>query len=228
MIVAEQKPLDEIWDMIKGFKKVLMYGCNTCVAICHAGGAKETEILTSLLRMKATKEGVSMVIDHAAIERQCEPEFFEPRWEEVRSYDAVVSTACGVGVNFLAGLIGDIPVMPGLDTEFYGAVPKSGYFVELCAGCGSCVLHLTGGICPVVRCSKSLMNGPCGGTNKGKCEVSDQMDCAWTLIVNRMKQLGRLDKLREIQPPKDWSTDTHGGPRRVVVEHIADPDEEGE
>jgi ferredoxin len=228
MIVAEQKPLDEIWEMIKGFKKVLIYGCNTCVAICHAGGGKEAEIMASLLRMKGTQEGVDMVINHAAIERQCEPEFFEPLWEDVRSYDAVVSTACGVGVNFLAGLIGDIPALPGVNTAFYGAVPKAGVFVELCGGCGNCILHLTGGICPVVRCSKSLMNGPCGGTNKGKCEVSQDVDCAWYLIVERMKKLGTLDKLLEVQPPRNWATGTHGGPRRVELEHIKDLEEKEE
>lgn len=220
MIVGQQKPFDEIWDMVKDFKKVLVYGCNTCVAICHAGGGKEAELLTSMLRMKATQEGKEMTIDSAAIERHCEPEFFEPLMEKVRTYDLVLSTACGVGVNFLSDRIGDIPVYPGINTSFYGAVPEAGFFVELCAGCGNCVLHLTGGICPIARCSKSLMNGPCGGTNKGKCEVSDQTDCAWYLIVERMKKLGTLEKLFEVQPPRDWSTARDGGPRRVSLEHI--------
>ena len=166
-----------------------------------------------------------MEVKHAGIERHCEPEFFEPLMEGVRTYDLVLSTACGVGVNFLTGLIGEIPVYPGINTSFYGAVPRAGVFTELCGGCGNCILHLTGGICPIVRCAKSLLNGPCGGTNMGKCEVSDQIDCAWSLISERMKQLGKLEKLLEIQPPKDWSTDTHGGPRRIVLEHIADLDE---
>jgi len=220
MIVGQQKPFDEIWDMVKSFKKILVFGCNTCVAICHAGGGKEAEILTSLLRMKAAQEGVDMQVDSAAIERHCEPEFFEPMMEKVRTYDLVLSTACGVGVNFLSDRIGAMPVYPGINTTFYGAVPEAGFFVELCGGCGNCVLHLTGGICPIVRCSKSLLNGPCGGTNNGKCEVSNETDCAWFLIVERMKKLGTLEKLFEIQPPRDWSTGTHGGPRRVSLEHI--------
>jgi len=220
MIVGQQKPFDEIWDMVKSFKKILVFGCNTCVAICHAGGGKEAEILTSLLRMKAAQEGVDMQVDNAAIERHCEPEFFEPMMEKVRTYDLVLSTACGVGVNFLSDRIGAMPVYPGINTTFYGAVPEAGFFVELCGGCGNCVLHLTGGICPIVRCSKSLLNGPCGGTNNGKCEVSNETDCAWFLIVERMKKLGTLEKLFEIQPPRDWSTGTHGGPRRVSLEHI--------
>ncbi|MCL4492994.1 MAG: methylenetetrahydrofolate reductase C-terminal domain-containing protein [Nitrospirae bacterium] len=220
MIVGSQKSIDEIWDMVKDFKKVLVFGCNTCVAICHAGGGKEAETIATLLRMRAAQEGKNMEVNHADIMRHCEPEYFDPLMDEVRKYDLVLSTACGVGVNFLSERIGNIPVYPGINTSFYGAVPKAGEFVELCGGCGNCILHLTGGICPVVRCSKSLMNGPCGGTNKGKCEVSDEIDCAWYLIVERMKKLGTLEKLAEVQPARNWSPGTHGGPRRVVVEHL--------
>ena len=222
MIVGKQKPFEEIWDMIKNFKKVLVFGCNTCVAICHAGGGKEAEILASMLRIKASQEGAEIEVMHAAIERHCEPEFFEPVMDTVRTSDVVLSLACGVGVNFLSERIGDIPVYPGINTEFYGAVPKAGVFTELCAGCGNCILHLTGGICPIVRCAKSIMNGPCGGTNNGKCEISQDVDCAWYLILERMKKLGTLEKLFEIQPPKNWSTGLHGGPRRVILEHIED------
>ncbi len=222
MIVGQQKPFDEVWSMVKNFKKVLVYGCNTCVAISHAGGEKEAEVLASMIRMKAAQEGVDMKVGHAAIMRHCEPEYFDPLMDEVRTYDLVLSTACGVGVNFLAQRIGNIPVYPGINTSFYGAVPKPGEFIELCAGCGNCILHLTGGICPIARCTKSLMNGPCGGTDKGKCEISQDVDCGWYLIVERMKQLGKLESLVEIQPPRDWSTSFHGGPRRVVLEHLQD------
>jgi len=169
MIVGKQKPFEEIWDMIKNFKKLLVFGCNTCVAICHAGGGKEAEILASMLRMKASVEGVGIDVRHTAIERQCESEFFEPVMDDVKTSDVVLSLACGVGVNFLSERIGNIPVYPGINTEFFGAVEKAGIFTELCAGCGGCILHLTGGICPIARCSKSLMNGPCGGTSNGKC-----------------------------------------------------------
>jgi ferredoxin len=228
MIVGKQKPFEEIWDMIKNFKKVLVFGCNTCVAICHAGGGKEAEILASMLRMKASQEGLEMEIKQAAIERHCEPEFFEPVMDNVRASDVVLSLACGVGVNFLSERTGNIPVYPGINTEFYGAVPKAGVFTELCAGCGNCILHLTGGICPIVRCAKSLMNGPCGGTNNGKCEIGQDVDCAWYLILERMKKLGTLEKLSEIKPVRDWSTGMYGGPRRIVLEHIADPEAQAE
>jgi hypothetical protein len=222
MIVGEQKPIEEVWNMVKGFKKVLVFGCNTCVAVCHAGGAKEAQIMASLIRIKAAEEGIDMSVEDGACERQCEPEFFMPSLEKFKAQDLVLSIACGVGVNLMSNQIGEIPVYPGLNTEFYGAVPQAGVFVEMCGGCGNCILHLTGGICPIVRCSKSLLNGPCGGTNNGKCEISNEVDCAWYLIVERMKKLGTLDKLLEIQPPKNWATATHGGPRRVVKEHIAE------
>jgi ferredoxin len=222
MIVGKQKPIEEIWEMVRGFKKVLVLGCNTCVAVCHAGGDKEAQIIASMLRIKAAEEGVDITVESLACERQCENEFLDPKLEKIREYDLVLSTACGVGVNFLSSIIGDQPVYPALNTVFYGAVQQPGLFVEMCGGCGNCILHLTGGICPIVRCSKSLLNGPCGGTDKGKCEVSPDIDCAWYLIIERMKKLGTLDKLMEIQPPKDWSTGTHGGPRRVTIEHIAD------
>src|SRR5208283_1520658 len=228
MIVGSQKSIDEIWNMVKDFKKVLVFGCNTCVAICHAGGEKEAETIASLIRMKASQEGTSMEVSHLGVMRHCEPEYFEPVMNEVKKYDLVLSTACGVGVNFLSDRTGTIPVYPGINTSFYGAVEAPGVFKELCAGCGNCILHLTGGLCPIARCSKTLMNGPCGGTNKGKCEVSDTVDCGWFLIIERMKRLGTLEKLMEIQPPRNWSFGTHGGPRRVTLEHIKEFEEKEE
>ena len=220
MIIGSQKPIEEIWEMVRDFRKVLVFGCNTCVAICHAGGEKEAETIASLIRMRAQQEGKEMEVNHLGVMRHCEPEYFDPVMYEVKKYDLILSTACGVGVNFLSDRTGNIPVYPGINTSFYGAVEAPGNFVELCSGCGNCILHMTGGICPIARCSKTLMNGPCGGTNNGKCEVSKDVDCAWFLIVERMKQLGTLEKLSEVLPPRNWSTSRDGGPRRVSLEHI--------
>jgi ferredoxin len=228
MIVGSQKPIEEIWKMVRDFKRVLVFGCNTCVAICHAGGEKEAETIASLVRVKAAQEGKAMEVNYMGIMRHCEPEYFDPVIDEVKTYDLVLSTACGVGVNFLSDRTGTVPVYPGINTSFYGAVTEPGVFEEVCAGCGNCILHLTGGICPIARCSKSLMNGPCGGTNKGKCEISQDVDCAWYLIVERMKKLGTLEKLSEVLPPRSWSTSRDGGPRRISVEHIRAYEEEEE
>lgn len=228
MIVGSQKPIDEIWNMVKDFKRILVFGCNTCVAICHAGGEKEAETIASLIRMRASREGKTIEVNHLGVMRHCEPEYFEPVMDEIKKYDLILSTACGVGVNFLSDRTGNIPVYPGINTSFYGAVPEPGVFEELCAGCGDCILHMTGGICPIARCSKTLMNGPCGGTNEGKCEIGKDVDCAWYLIVERMKDLGTLEKLSEVLPPRSWSTSRDGGPRRVSVEHIREFEEKEE
>jgi len=225
MIVGSPKPIDEIWEMVKDFKKILVFGCNTCVAICHAGGEKEAETIASLIRMRAAQEGKVMEVNHMGVMRHCEPEYFEPVIAEVKKYELVLSTACGVGVTFLSYTTGTIPVYPGINTSFYGAVESPGNFVELCAGCGDCILHMTGGICPIARCAKTLMNGPCGGTNKGKCEISENVDCVWYLIVERMKKLGTLEKLSEVLPPRNWSSARDGGPRRISLEHIREYEE---
>jgi len=219
MIVGEQKPLEELWETIKGHKKVLVFGCNTCVAVCQQGGNKEAEILASLLRMKATQEGVEMEIQDSGIERQCEHEFFEKTEARVEWADAVLSTACGIGVQFMAEKYPK-PIYPGLNTTFLGAVEKLGLYTERCQACGQCILAQTGGICPIARCAKRVMNGPCGGSTNGKCEISKDVDCAWQLIVDRLKLLGRMDDYEKLTPIKDWSSDRAGGPRKLVREDV--------
>lgn len=222
MIVAERKSLGDIKGFVDGFGKILVVGCGTCATVCLAGGETEVKVVASALRIAARREQREQQVLEDCITRQCEPEFVETVMERVRreEVDAVVSLACGVGVNFLAERLGEVPVFPGCDTKFFGASTEPGVWVELCAGCGNCILHLTGGICPIARCSKSLLNGPCGGSNKGKCEISPEVDCGWALIVERMKRLGTLERLLDIIPARDWSTSPHGGPRRVVREEL--------
>jgi hypothetical protein len=222
MIVAERKSLADIKSFIAGFERVLVVGCGTCATVCLAGGESEVGVVGLALRIAARADGRRQEVLEDCVTRQCEPEFVEAVIERVRrqEIDAVVSLGCGVGVNFVAERLGDVPVFPGLDTKFLGASPEPGVWVELCAGCGNCILHLTGGICPIARCSKSLLNGPCGGSNNGKCEISPDVECGWALIVERMKRLGTLDRLTEVLPPRDWSSSAHGGPRRVVREEL--------
>ncbi|MBU2499251.1 MAG: methylenetetrahydrofolate reductase C-terminal domain-containing protein [Proteobacteria bacterium] len=216
MIVGKQKPLDEIWDMIKDYKKVLIFGCNTCVAVCHEGGNKEAEILASLLRMKAKQEGVVVEIKEGGIERQCEHEFFDSATEKVEWADAVLSIACGAGIQFTAEKWPQKTILPGLNTTFIGVVDKPGMFTERCAMCGDCILHLTGGLCPIARCSKSLFHGPCGGSAGGKCEISKEVDCVWDMIVRKKMEQGRLEDLMKIRPDKNWKTSRDGGPRKQI------------
>jgi ferredoxin len=218
MIVGQQKPIDEIWKMIRGQRKVLVLGCNSCVAVCHQGGTKQAEVLASLLRMQAVQEGIEIQLDVGGIERQCEHEFFNSALDAISSTESVLSLACGVGVQFMAEKFKTTPVYPALNTTFLGAVERPGYFTEKCQACGNCVLALTGGLCPIARCAKRLLNGPCGGVSNGKCEINKELDCVWQLIVERLEALGRLDDYEKLFPLKDWSKDRAGGPRTFKVE----------
>jgi ferredoxin len=218
MIVGQQKPLEEIWMMVRELRNVLVLGCNSCVAVCHQGGTKQAEVLASLLRMQATQAGVEIQLEVRGIERQCEHDFFKSVMDAVTGTDAVLSLACGVGVQFMAEKFHATPVYPALNTTFLGAVEHPGYFTEKCQACGNCVLANTGGICPVARCAKRLLNGPCGGVSNGKCEINKELDCAWHLIVERLEALGRLDDYEKLFPLKDWSKDRAGGPRTFKIE----------
>jgi len=220
MIVAEQKPLEEIKELIADADRVLIVGCGTCVTVCFAGGAKEAAILGSALRMATRLDGHGKAIDEVTVQRQCEWEYIDPLEARLDDYDLILSLGCGVGVQTLAERFPDKPVVPGLNTVFMGLPVEQGVWEERCQACGDCILGLTAGICPIARCSKQLLNGPCGGSQDGRCEVDESIPCAWQLIYERAKALGRLDKLLEIQPPKDWSKSRDGGPRRIVREDL--------
>lgn len=223
MIVAERKPLSEIRGFVDDFHRILIVGCGTCATVCLAGGEAEVKVVGSGLRISFLQDEKEVEILEDCVTRQCEPEFVEKVQQRVRdeSVDAVVSLGCGVGVNFLAQKLETVPVFPGVNTKFFGAAVEPGVWIEMCAGCGNCILHLTGGICPIARCSKSILNGPCGGSQDGKCEIDPDVDCGWALIVERMDKLGTLDRLTEMIPPRDWSTSHHGGPRKVIHQEVA-------
>ncbi|GAB4268754.1 MAG: methylenetetrahydrofolate reductase C-terminal domain-containing protein [Deferrisomatales bacterium] len=228
MIVAEQKPLARIMEMTADAQRVLVLGCGTCVTVCFAGGEKEAEILASSLRMKGKLEGRRWEVDHLTVQRQCEWEYLDGASERIRQADRVISLACGIGAQAIVERFPEARMVPGLDTRFYGLPVKHGVWEERCAGCGDCVLDYTDGICPVARCSKSLLNGPCGGSHDGKCEVDDSIECAWHLIVERMKTLGHLERLEEVHAPKNWRAARDGGPGRIVREDLLRDRERGE
>jgi ferredoxin len=223
MIVADPKPFEQVKSYIDTFEVILIVGCGTCVTVCLAGGLAEVQLLASGLRIAFGKNGKQKTILEGNVQRQCDEEFVLPVLNRVRDegIDAVITLACGVGVNFLADRLGDVPVFPGVDTTFYGAAVEQGLWAEMCAGCGNCITAHTGGICPIARCSKHLLNGPCGGSANGKCEVDPKnIDCVWQLIYDRMKRLGRLHELQDLLPAKDWRTASDGGVRRTVRESL--------
>ncbi|MCH7880915.1 MAG: methylenetetrahydrofolate reductase C-terminal domain-containing protein [Proteobacteria bacterium] len=226
MIVAEQKPLDEIKSMLKGCKKVLAVGCGTCVTVCFAGGKQEVGILSASLRMSTDLDGEAISIDETIVQRQCEEEYNAPLEADLEQYDAILSLGCGVGVQSLAQQFPGKRILPALNTKFMGYPSEQGVWEERCQGCGNCVLHLTGGICPVSRCPKSLFNGPCGGSQSGICEVDQETECAWHLICENQIRLGLFEEMMKIQPAKDWSSARDGGHRKIVREDVRIPDVE--
>jgi len=220
MIIAERKPIEEILGLLSKHQKVLVLGCGGCVTVCLAGGEKEVGILSSQLAMARSKEERPLEVVQKTVERQCDFEYLEGIRHIVKEVDAILSLACGIGIQTCAEAFPDKIVWPSVNTKFLGVNLNVGEWAERCQACGQCVLDKTGGICPVARCSKSIFNGPCGGSQDGKCEVSPDTDCAWALIHDRLTRLGEVDSLREIMPIKDWSYSRDGGPRKLVREDL--------
>jgi ferredoxin len=209
MIIGERKPVEEIKEMIKTHRRVLNVGCGGCTSICLAGGQKEVDDLNAELKAAFQAANTSAQIDGFTIERQCNADFFSELDEMVAGYDALLSMACGAGVQFVADRYPEKPVYPALNTVFVGIDREIGWYEENCRTCGECVLGETGGICPVTRCAKGLFNGPCGGTTlEGKCEVNSEVPCAWYEIYERLKKQGRLDNILKIKPAREWENQT--------------------
>jgi len=220
MIVADRKPIDELLDMIKDCNKILIIGCKGCVTVCNVGGSKEVGILASTLKIARKKERRPIEVDEMTLERQCDPEYIDQVKDIADDFDAVISMACGVGPQFLSEAYPTQSFFPALNTTFFGGAVEHGTWAERCAGCGTCVIHYFDGVCPVARCSKSLLNGPCGGSADGKCEISKEVDCIWDMIVRKKMEKDHLEDLLEVKPAKDWRTARDGGPRKSVREEL--------
>ncbi|MBW1867249.1 MAG: methylenetetrahydrofolate reductase C-terminal domain-containing protein [Deltaproteobacteria bacterium] len=213
MIVAERKPFEEIKNMVKEYPKVLTVGCGTCVAVCLAGGEKEVGILNAELKMTRKLDNNPIELGAVTLERQCDMEFLDELEDTIGKYDALLSMACGAGIQFLAERYPEIPVLPAVNTTFIGVNKDVGLYEERCRGCGDCVLDRTAGICPVTMCAKGLFNGPCGGTNQGSCEINKDQPCAWFMIHERLAKQDRLENITSIFPPADWRNQI---PRTVI------------
>jgi ferredoxin len=218
MIVAERKSIPEMVEILKRHKKILVLGCGTCVTVCLAGGEREVSIISSALRIASRVQKLGFEISEMTIERQCDNIFIEQAAEAIEKVDAVLSTACGAGVQAIAERYPTKPVYAGLNTTFLGILEERGVWTEKCAACGNCVLDKYGGICPVTRCAKHMLNGPCGGSREDRCEVRPDRPCAWQLIYRRLKDIGQVDRLLSIEPMKDWNPSLSGGPRMLVRE----------
>jgi len=213
MIMMKRKPLDEILLMLSGLDSVLVLGCNGCAGIYQVGGEKQAEVEKILLEMATKlKQNRDVKVGSATVLRQCDRQIIETSLKPIiGDYDSILSLACGVGMQTLADVFEDKLILPANDTVFMGAQDRElGKSYELCKACGECILFETGGICPITRCAKSLMNGPCGGMVKGKCEVGGlAKDCAWVLIFDRLKKRKRLDLFEKLREAKDFRESQH-------------------
>ncbi|MDO9071350.1 MAG: methylenetetrahydrofolate reductase C-terminal domain-containing protein [Deltaproteobacteria bacterium] len=220
MVVGERKPLSEIKEMVRPYGKILIAGCDTCTAECLSGGRKQVAELAAALDMAFRLEGKAMEILEVSVDRQCIQDFLLDIIDKAEGAEAVLSIACGAGIQSLAERLPGKAVLPGLNTMFIGESSGTGLWQERCQGCGDCLLGTTGGLCPVTRCAKGLLNGPCGGSQGGKCEVSMTLKCdvpcVWALIYDRLSELGELDRLTAYCGPKDWRPAGSSGPRQLV------------
>ena len=215
--ITAQKPVEEIMKYLEKCQWVHIIGCGTCATLCHTGGKSEVIEMRKKLEASGKKVTGWMVIPTACDELTRDA--LRENAGAVDAADCILAMTCAIGVQTIALHLKEIkPVYPGLNTLFLGTEDRPGHFIEVCLQCGSCVLGRTAAICPLVRCAKSLLNGPCGGSSGGKCEVSKEIPCAWQLIYDRLMAMGRLDVLEEIAPVKDWSVSVSGGPRMVDVD----------
>ena len=222
MITGELKPVEEIVSTLTDFKNILIVGCGGCVSVCLTGGDREARELARELEGTRHYVGDPPVFAVKTIERQCETDWLESYFEVPEGVDAILSLACGAGVQTMAAVYDPLPVIPGLNTTFIGTNVEQGVFQEMCRGCGDCVLAYTGGICPVARCAKGLYNGPCGGSQNGSCEIREDVPCAWAMIFYRLQRRNRLDLMLEVRTPPDWRPGGGAGPRELKA-HIKEP-----
>lgn len=204
MIITQKKSIDELLSMLSGVHKVALVGCGNCASACQTGGEKEMQELKTILE----EQGIDVVA--TVLPEECCHKMLVKRDLKVLrgcGAEAVVGMACGDGVQTVADNV-QLPVYPANNTLFLGQIERVGIFHEYCRMCGDCVLGSTGGICPITRCAKSLVNGPCGGQKNGKCEVNPENDCAWIQIYNRLVSLGQEDKLLQTRADKGYG-ETH-------------------
>jgi ferredoxin len=215
--ITAQKPIEEIMKYLEKCQWVHIIGCGTCATLCHTGGKSEVIEMRKQLEASGKKVTGWMVIPTACDELTRDA--LRENAEAVDAADCILAMTCAIGVQTIAlHLKKTKPVYPGLNTLFLGTEDSPGHFIEVCLQCGSCVLGRTAAICPLVRCAKSLLNGPCGGSSGGKCEISKDIPCAWQLIYDRLSEMGRLDEMEEIEPIKDWSPSVSGGPRVADID----------
>lgn len=198
--ITRKKSDKEIDLLLEGLGRVFIIGCGTCVTLTQTGGEPEVNAMAGQLSGQG-----KLVTGNVVVPVACDnltEEAMNEYGKQIDQADVVLIMTCAFGVQTLSRQLKKM-VVPALDTIFIGKETGLGQFDEICAQCGTCILGETGGICPVTSCHKGLVNGPCGGTNNGKCEIDSNKDCAWTVIYNRLKELDRMDLMRRYQKPRN-------------------------
>lgn len=216
MIITEPKPMEEIIQFIKPKEKLFLVGCGECSTTCKTGGEEEVKIMIEKLKEFGIEVTGWTVPKAPCVASQIKIELARHK-KEIEASDGILVLACGLGVQSVKE--NDRlkkPVHVACNTLFMGAVDATGKaFLEYCSACGDCVLEYTAGICPITRCSKGLLNGPCGGMDKGKCEIDKERDCAWVLIYKELKEKGKLTLMQEIKKPKNYAPKIHPSSRSL-------------
>lgn len=216
MIITEQKSIQKILESLKGYTKVFLVGCGECATTCKTGGEAQLLKIKEQLEEQGKKVTGMCIPKAPCVASQIKTEFAK-NLKNLRESEAILVLACGLGVQSAkeCDRLG-LTVLPGCNTLFGAIMDSQGNFIEKCSMCGECVLDVTGGICPVTLCAKGLLNGPCGGMNKGKCEVDKERDCVWVLIYRELEKRKKLEAMKEIQPPKDYKKTTK--PRKLILQ----------
>lgn len=204
MIISQQKPLDKLLSGLKGYNKIFLVGCGECATTCKSGGEVEVLKIKKDLEKAGKIVTGSCVPSAPCVAAKLKTELAK-NLKALRQSEAVLVLACGLGVqSFNDNDRMNLAVFPACDTIFGAVMDAQGNFFEKCSMCAECVLDETAGICPITLCPKGLLNGPCGGMNKGKCEVDNEKDCAWVLIYKALDKNKKLESLKEIRGPKDF------------------------
>ncbi len=214
MIFMTLKSKEQLLEMLEGYSRIVLFGDSGCAQLCDVGGILQLEDMEDFLE-KNGKEVLGHIFVYGGIcdEHALEMEI-EAKRDIIDTADAFLVQACGVATQNVTKLLPEKEAFPATNSQFLGTMPERFHHNETCAMCGECILHLTAGICPITRCAKGILNGPCGGSMDGKCERDSETDCVWQLIYDRLKKLGKLDNIRKIWEIKDWSLSM--SPRNVV------------
>jgi len=217
--ITKQKPAEEIDRLLNGLGRIFIIGCGTCTTLTRTGGEPEVSAMKDRLSSQGKLVTGTMILPVAC--DNLTGEALNEYGQQINQADVLLIMTCAFGVQTIARQLQKM-VVPALDTIFIGKENGIGQFDEICTQCGTCILGETGGICPVTSCHKGLVNGPCGGTNNGKCEIDPEKDCAWTLIYNRLKELGQLDLMRTLQKPRNHQGEP--SPGKMILEASSQSD----